>query len=139
MKYSIIAGALTLFVCVNPDSTKFDIGNRSDVIMPFDEGKPQVKSIHLSTGVQLQYAEKGKPGGIPVIFLHGITDSWHSFESVLKELPGSIHAFAMTQRGHGDSERPQSGYSPKEFAADVAAFIRQMKLGKVIVVGHSMA
>jgi non-heme chloroperoxidase len=97
-----------------------------------------VKTIELSTNVKLQYVEKGNANGTPVIFLHGITDSWHSFESVLKYLPKSIHAFAISQRGHGDSERPASGYHPKDFANDVAAFIRKKNLGKAIVVGHSM-
>jgi non-heme chloroperoxidase len=98
----------------------------------------EVKTKRLSSGVQLQYAEKGKASGVPVIFLHGITDSWHSFESVLALLPESIHAFAITQRGHGDSERPARGYKTKDFAADVAAFIRDNKLGPSIIVGHSM-
>jgi non-heme chloroperoxidase len=97
-----------------------------------------VKEITLSTGVRLQYAEQGDLKGIPVIFLHGITDSWHSFESVLAYLPSSVHAFAISQRGHGDSERPADGFTPGHFAADVAAFIKQKKLNKVFVAGHSM-
>src|SRR5688572_15070142 len=98
----------------------------------------KVQRIALSTGVTLDYAEKGPASGTPVIFLHGITDSWHSFESVLLHLPSSIRGFALTQRGHGDSERPAEGYTPAHFAADVAAFIEQKGLGKAIVVGHSM-
>ena len=94
--------------------------------------------ISLSTGVKLEYVETGKKSGTPVIFLHGITDSWHSFQKVLPLLPSNIHAFAISQRGHGDSERPTAGYHPKDFAADVAAFIRQKKLERVVVVGHSM-
>ncbi|HEY5771397.1 MAG TPA: alpha/beta hydrolase, partial [Chitinophagaceae bacterium] len=73
-----------------------------------------------------------------VIFLHGITDSWHSFESVLANLPSSIHAFAISQRGHGDSERPVQNYTPKDFAADIAEFIKQKNLDRAFIVGHSM-
>ena len=100
--------------------------------------QPVVKSIDLPGRVRLEYAEQGRPGGIPVIFLHGITDSWHSFESVLAHLPSSVHAFAISQRGHGDSERPMHNYTPKDFAGDIAEFIKQKKLGKVIIAGHSM-
>jgi pimeloyl-ACP methyl ester carboxylesterase len=96
------------------------------------------KRIALKTGVELEYVERGKPDGTPVIFLHGITDSWHSFETVLPNSPENIHAFALSQRGHGDSERPAGDYSPGHFAADVAAFIQQKELGKAIIVGHSM-
>jgi non-heme chloroperoxidase len=95
--------------------------------------------VQLSTGVKLEYVEHGNKAGTPVIFLHGISDSWHSFESILPLLPSSIHAFSVTHRGHGNSSKPETGYHPKDFAADIAAFIQQKKLGSAIVVGHSMS
>ncbi len=97
------------------------------------------KYIQLSTGVKLEYVERGNEAGTPVIFLHGISDSWHSFEKILPLLPASIHAFSVTHRGHGNSSKPETGYHPKDFAADIAAFIQQKKLGAAIVVGHSMS
>ena len=104
----------------------------------FFKPKPVVKTINLPGRVTLEYAEQGNPDGTPVIFLHGITDSWHSFESVLGNLPSSIHAFAISQRGHGDSERPLQNYTPKDFAGDIAEFVKQKNLKKVFIVGHSM-
>jgi non-heme chloroperoxidase len=38
------------------------------------------KHITLPSGVGLEYVEQGRPEGIPVVFLHGVTDSWRSFE-----------------------------------------------------------
>jgi pimeloyl-ACP methyl ester carboxylesterase len=73
-----------------------------------------------------------------MLLLHGVTDSWRSFERVLPHLPASIHAFALTQRGHGDAERPATGYRTRDFAGDVAAFADALGLGRVVVVGHSM-
>jgi pimeloyl-ACP methyl ester carboxylesterase len=96
------------------------------------------KRIKLSTGVELSYVEQGDPAGIPVIFLHGYTDSWHSFERVLPHLPESIHVFALSQRGHGDSDRPEAGYRFQDFATDLAAFIDTLQLGPVVIAGHSM-
>jgi non-heme chloroperoxidase len=100
--------------------------------------KPEVKFAKLSNGITLEYAEQGDPSGMPVIFLHGISDSWRSFELNLPLLPSSIHAFSLSQRGHGNSDKPAKGYSPKDFADDVAAFMDNMKLKKAIIVGHSM-
>jgi pimeloyl-ACP methyl ester carboxylesterase len=97
-----------------------------------------IKSIELSSGVKLPYVEQGDPSGIPMLLLHGFTDSWHSFERVLPYLPTSIHAFALTQRGHGDTDRPATGFRTRDFAADVAAFVRATGLGPTVVVGHSM-
>jgi non-heme chloroperoxidase len=97
-----------------------------------------VKSIALSTGVRLPYVEQGNPSGVPVLFLHGITDSWQSFAPVLPYLPASIRAFALTQPSHGDAERPAAGYYPRDFAADVAAFLDAQGLETAVIAGHSI-
>jgi non-heme chloroperoxidase len=96
------------------------------------------KSVQLSTGVNLKYAEQGDPNGIPVILLHGFTDSWHSFEMVLQHLPSSFHVFAVSQRGHGNSSKHEKNYHPEDFAKDIAVFIQQNKLDPAVIVGHSM-
>lgn len=101
-------------------------------------GTAAPKSIQLRDRVRLDYLERGDPSGIPVVLLHGITDSCRSFETVVSHLPESIRAFALSQRGHGDSERPESGYHPRDFAADVAAFLDAFDLGSAVVAGHSM-
>ena len=96
------------------------------------------ESIKLANSISLEYVEQGPATGVPVIFLHGLSDSWHSFETVLANLPASVHAFAISQRGHGDSERPLEGYTPRNFAADIAAFIKKKNLQSAFIVGHSM-
>jgi non-heme chloroperoxidase len=96
------------------------------------------KTVKLSTGVTLPYVEQGDLAGVPVIFLHGFLDSWHSFEGVLPHLPKSIRAFALTQRGHGDASRPRKGYSIANFAEDLKAFMDALELETAVIVGHSM-
>ena len=98
----------------------------------------RVRSVKIATGVTLQYVEQGDPSGIAVLLLHGVTDSWHSFESVLAYMPDSIHAFALTLRGHGDASRPPTGYRYADFSADVAAFMDVIGLESAVLVGHSM-
>jgi non-heme chloroperoxidase len=53
-------------------------------------------------------------------------------------LPRSVHAFALSQRGHGDSERPMAGYDPRDFADDLAAFMDALEIGPAVITGHSM-
>ena len=96
------------------------------------------KFISVSTGVRMAYVEQGAPGGTPVIFLHGVTDSWHSFERILPLLPSSLHAYAVSQRGHGDSSRPPSGYRLTDMSEDLRAFMDANGLRTAIIVGHSM-
>ena len=105
----------------------------------YDSTQPcQLKSIELPGRVSLEYAERGNANGIPVIMLHGLSDSWHSYELVLEHLPNSIRAIALSLRGHGESGKPDSKYSPEDFADDVAAFMNELKIEKAIIVGHSM-
>ena len=99
---------------------------------------PQAHRLRLTTGITVSYIEQGDPAGLPVLLLHGITDSWHSFESVLPLLPASWRVLAISQRGHGDSDRPADNYRPLDFAADAAAFLDAKGVSSAIVVGHSM-
>lgn len=99
--------------------------------------KPAIRSMTLAGGVCLQYAEQGDRDGVPVVLLHGITDSWRSFESVMAHLPATLRVFALSQRGHGASDRP-GRYRTRDFAADAAAFIEALGVGPAVVVGHSM-
>jgi pimeloyl-ACP methyl ester carboxylesterase len=96
-------------------------------------------SVVLPGGLRLDYVEQGDRTGVPVVLLHGVTDSWRSFEPVLPHLPASMHALAVSQRGHGDSDRPAGGYAPLHFAEDLATFLDALDLGPAIIVGHSMS
>jgi pimeloyl-ACP methyl ester carboxylesterase len=100
--------------------------------------EPTIKSVELPSGIRLPYAESGDPAGTPVLLLHGYTDSWRSFEPVLPHLPGSLRAIALSQRGHGDADRPAAGYRAAHLAADLAALADVLGLGPAIVVGNSM-
>ena len=97
-----------------------------------------VKSVKLPNGVTLQFAEQGDPSGLPVVFLHGATDSWLSFGGVLPHLPAWIRALAITMRGHGASSRPDTGYRFADFADDVKLFLDAANVRAALIVGHSM-
>jgi non-heme chloroperoxidase len=95
------------------------------------------RSIQLSTGVTLPYMEQGDPSGVPMILLHGYSDSSRSYELMLPHLPDSIHAYAYTQRGHADADKPVAGYRVEDYVADVAAFMDAMGIDAAVIVGHS--
>jgi pimeloyl-ACP methyl ester carboxylesterase len=95
------------------------------------------KTINLSTGFTMKYIEAGNEKGEPMIFLHGITDSSHSFASTAEYLQ-DYHLYLLDQRGHGDSERAEGGYTIPQLGEDVIAFMDAKKIDKAIIVGHSM-
>src|SRR6266498_1835677 len=50
---------------------------------------------------------------------------------------GVAPAFAVTQRGHGDASRPETGYRSNDFAADLAAFMDALQLQAAVIAGGS--
>lgn len=88
--------------------------------------------------VSLDYVVRGHSAGVPTIFLHGFTDSYKSFSRIMPLLPGSMCSIAVSQRGHGDSDRPEAGYSPSDFAKDIAMLMDRLELPDAVIVGHSM-
>ncbi len=99
---------------------------------------PTAALIKLKTGVSLEYVAQGDPRGPAIVLLHGVGDSWHSWDRVMPRLPLRYHVFALTQRGHGFSDHPASGYTRRDFAADVLAFLGQLDITHATLVGHSL-
>ncbi|WP_037674500.1 alpha/beta fold hydrolase [Streptomyces globisporus] len=85
----------------------------------------------------LPYAEAGRPGGTPLVLVHGYLDSWWTFEPLLRRLPPGLHAYAPTQRGHGDADKPPDGYLPEDFADDLVAFMDGVGIERAVLVGGS--
>jgi non-heme chloroperoxidase len=93
--------------------------------------------VHLPTGPRLRFAEQGDSAR-PLILLHGYSDSWFSYSRVLRGLARNYRAYALDLRGHGDSDRPATGYAMRDMAADVIAFMDAKGIARATVVGHSM-
>ncbi|WP_106449101.1 alpha/beta fold hydrolase [Trichococcus alkaliphilus] len=95
------------------------------------------KSAELANGLRLSYAEQGTDYGTPLILLPGIADSWCIFEPLLAQLSDSVHAYALSQRGHGDSDRPTTGYRTRDFVQNLLLFMDAMQIPKAVIVGAS--
>jgi pimeloyl-ACP methyl ester carboxylesterase len=105
--------------------------------MPGQTGS-EARKVALKTGVTIEFTESGASDGVPVIFLHGFTDSRHSFNYLVAKLPAHIHAIVLSQRGHGNSDKPSGGYKPEDFSEDLHAFMEARGLANAVIVGHSM-
>jgi non-heme chloroperoxidase len=95
-------------------------------------------SIPTTSGVLLDGAESGDPQGMPVVFLHGVTDSWRSFMPLLSQLPSRYRSIALSYRGHGDSVKPDMGYRIENYADDLADALKFMGIERAAIVGHSL-
>ncbi|WMY79368.1 alpha/beta hydrolase [Citricoccus sp. I39-566] len=97
----------------------------------------QQARVEVRPGLHLAYASQGDTSGPAVVFFPGPTDSWRSYDAVLHHFPPSVHAVAVSARGHGDSDKPEAGYSVQDYAADVVPFLTAIGLRRVVLAGHS--
>jgi len=57
---------------------------------------------------------------------------------VLANLPSTIRAIALSQRGFGNSDKPEGSYHPRDLASDLADFMTLRRIPRAILAGHSM-
>ncbi len=93
--------------------------------------------VSLASGLTLAYADQGDPSGPAVLMLPGPTDSSRSYQPVLDRLPHSVRAIAVSQRGHGESGKPEAGYRVEDFAADVVPLLDALGIERAVLAGHS--
>jgi pimeloyl-ACP methyl ester carboxylesterase len=93
--------------------------------------------IELETGLTLSGIDQGDRSDTAILFLPGPTDSCHSYRPTLDRMPESIRCVAVSQRGHGDSDKPESGYRVEDFAGDVPLLLDALQIRRAILVGHS--
>lgn len=94
--------------------------------------------ITVSPGVELDVIQSGDPTGVPLVLLHGLSDSNASMRVLMDRLPRGVRTIAITQRGHGESSKPAGPYTTDAFVADLAASLDQLGVGKAVIYGHSM-
>ncbi len=96
-----------------------------------------IRSVDLRNQIHISYCETGSRTGVPLILLHGLADSWHIFELLMPYLPELLHVYAVTQRGHGVSSCPGSGYRTIDFEGDLLMFMDALCIEKAIILGAS--
>jgi pimeloyl-ACP methyl ester carboxylesterase len=90
-----------------------------------------------ANGLRLHCLDWGGDGA-PVLCLHGISSQAHGWEDVARLLIPAYRVLALDQRGHGDSDKPPAGYSPFDYAADIAGAIAALGASPAHIVGHSL-
>ncbi|MEM7123236.1 MAG: alpha/beta hydrolase [Pseudomonadota bacterium] len=94
--------------------------------------------VRIANGLMLDYLECGDRQGAAILFVHGYLDSWRVWESSLPFLPHNHRLVFVTQRGFGDSDKPEQGYRQIDFVEDIKAFMDAVQLDHAVIVGHSM-
>ncbi len=77
--------------------------------------------------------------GIPFVLLHGLSSNAMTWEAVAQRLNASGHqVVTLDQRGHGLSDKPESGYGFDQVTADLQAVIDTLNFNeRPVVAGQS--
>src|SRR5262245_44781099 len=97
----------------------------------------QEKDVTLPNGLKAQDYER--PGSGPnLVLLHPSSGYGRMWEWTADALGAQFHVYALDQRGHGDSGRPDGDYSAEEYARDLHLFFEAVGIDKAIVAGQSL-
>src|SRR5690349_15451462 len=88
---------------------------------------------------EIYYRIHGDPSDLPpLVLLHGVLGFAANWGKVWPHFSGDRQVLVLDQRGHGRSAKPETGYSPDEYAADLLNLLNSIGWKKVHLVGHSM-
>lgn len=88
-------------------------------------------------GTKLLLESRGS-GGIPMLFLHGLTFDRKSFASLLACLPPEVNWWTLDFRGHGGSDRSAPPYLYSDLIDDTVTAICEGIGEPVLLFGHSL-
>lgn len=116
---------------------------RPPAAVPYDE-PPMQTSASTPTdravpgdGITLHARDWGGDGQA-VVLLHGLASNARIWDGVAPRLAGGgLRVVALDQRGHGESEQPDSGYDFATVCRDLEAALAGLGLDRPVVVGHS--
>lgn len=98
------------------------------------------KNLNLSE-IQLSYLEwqpkENQDKKQPLLLLHGLADSALVWLNLGEYLADKYHIVAPDMRGHGESEKPESGYSFEKTIDDLEALIENLNWSSANILGHS--
>jgi pimeloyl-ACP methyl ester carboxylesterase len=95
---------------------------------------PTAKS---ADGMRIAYEVHGT-GDIAVVLVHGWSCDRTYFVGQVDQLAKKYQVVALDLAGHGESSLGRKNSTIDSFGQDVAAVVKQLKLKRVVLVGHSM-
>lgn len=104
--------------------------------MPVSAGL-EVRHHTFPAAIPIHYAEIPSSGP-PMVLLHGIGMDWRVWQAVSRRLAHHFHLYLVDLRGHGQSGKPEHGYTLPHYAADIEDLLDGLGLNRVTLVGSSL-
>ena len=92
-----------------------------------------------SNGLALRFLGWGAEDAPAIVMLHGLRSYAYTWAPIAETLMRDWRVIALDQRGRGESDwDPQGNYSTQAYVDDLAALVDHLKLGRFVLLGHSM-
>jgi pimeloyl-ACP methyl ester carboxylesterase len=104
-------------------------------LRPFDASR---HAVALPDGITLAYVQIGDPDGVPVVLIHGYTDSDLDWAPLVPYLSKDFRLIIVDLRGHGSSSKPDCCYTRLDFAYDIKLLLDALRVRRADIVGHSL-
>jgi pimeloyl-ACP methyl ester carboxylesterase len=88
-------------------------------------------------GARVHYKSYGK-GSEALVLVHGWTCNLDNWRDQISDLSKRSRVIALDLPGHGLSDKPQIAYTMDLFATAIDAVMRDAKVERAVVAGHSM-
>src|SRR4051794_30365727 len=99
---------------------------------------PTARRIEVAPAVSLAARSWDGDGGRPFVLVHGLASNAHLWDGVADRLAVLGHAVTtVDQRGHGQSDKPDSGYDFATVTDDLAALIGALGYERPVLAGQS--
>jgi len=104
---------------------------------PAGESRFTKLKIAPKTDARIHYVNYGK-GSDAIVLIHGWTCSLDNWRDQIPDFAQRTHVIALDLPGHGLSDKPQIAYTMDLFANAVEAVMKDAKVKRAVLVGHSM-
>ncbi|MFX0167821.1 MAG: alpha/beta fold hydrolase [Candidatus Hodarchaeota archaeon] len=76
--------------------------------------------------------------GPPLVFIHGWAASQRFWKHQIQQFRASYRVLAYDLRGHGDSDKPKTGYQVSDHVEDLKTLLKCEKINNPVLIGHSL-
>lgn len=99
--------------------------------------KSELSKFTSLDGAKIHYVNYGE-GSDALVLIHGWTQNIDAWRDQIPELAKRNRVIAIDLPGHGGSDKPEVKYSMDYFARAIDAVMRDTKVSRAVLVGHSM-
>lgn len=104
-----------------------------------DNLSAQVEEVGSMSYLDLfHYQITGPEEGRRWVFIHGLMGFGGNWRKIVSGLESTERVLVFDQRGHGRSQKPETGYAPEDYSEDIFKITSELGWDQFILVGHSM-